>query len=168
VLSTPVAHAERIKTLHGSVHGGSDDDREYLPVPLLGEDEHAIARIPRAMVVGIIKPRIEETFELVRERLDAAGLGREGGTRVVLTGGASQLVGVREMAARILDRQVRLGRPLAVRGLAEAASGPAFAGAVGLLLWGAGEGRPVLDIAPGPLRAESHFRRFVNWVRDRV
>lgn len=168
VLSTPVAHAERIKTLHGSVHGGSDDDREFLPVPLLGEDEHAIARIPRAMVVGIIKPRIEETFELVRERLEAAGLGREGGTRVVLTGGASQLVGVREMAARILDRQVRLGRPLAVRGLAEAASGPAFAGAVGLLLWGAGEGRPVLDIAPGPLRSENAFRRFVNWVRDRV
>lgn len=168
VLSTPVAHAERIKTLHGSVHGGADDDREFLPVPLLGEDEHAIARIPRAMVVGIIKPRLEETFELVRERLDAAGLGREGGNRVVLTGGASQLVGVREMAARILDRQVRLGRPLAVRGLAEAASGPAFAAAVGLLLWGAGEGRPVLDIAPGPTRQGSAFRRFVEWIRDRV
>lgn len=168
VLSTPVAHAERIKTLHGSVHGGADDDREYLPVPLLGEDEHAIARIPRAMVVGIIKPRLEETFELVREKLDAAGLGKEGGTRVVLTGGGSQLVGVRELAARVLDRQVRVGRPLPVRGLAEAASGPAFATAVGLLLWGAGEGRPVLDIAPGPARAGSGFRRFVNWIKDRV
>jgi cell division protein FtsA len=168
VLSTPVAHAERIKTLHGSVHGGADDDREFLPVPLLGEDEHAIARIPRAMVVGIIRPRLEETFELVRDRLEAAGLGKEGGNRVVLTGGASQLVGVRELAARILDRQVRVGRPLPVRGLAEAASGPAFAAAIGLLLWGAGEGRPVLDIAPGPARSESAFRRFVNWVKDRV
>jgi cell division protein FtsA len=168
VLATPLTHAERIKTLHGSVHGGADDDREFLPVPLLGEDEHAIARIPRSMVVSIIKPRLEETFELVRERLDAAALGREGGTRVVLTGGASQLVGVREMAARILDRQVRIGRPLPVRGLAEAASGPAFANAIGLLLWGAGEGRPVLDIAPGPARAGGAFRRFVNWVKDRV
>jgi len=168
VLSTPVAHAERIKTLHGSVHGGADDDREFIPVPLLGEDEHAIARIPRAMVIGIIKPRLEETFELMREKLEAAGLGREGGSRVVLTGGASQLVGVREMAARVLDRQVRIGRPLPVRGLAEAASGPAFAAAIGLLLWGAGEGRPVLDIAPGPAKAGSPFRRFVNWVKDRV
>lgn len=168
VLSTPVAHAERIKTLHGSVHGGADDDREFLPVPLLGEDEHAIARIPRAMVVGIIRPRLEETFELVRDRLDSAGLGKEGGNRVVLTGGASQLVGARELAARILDRQVRIGRPLAVRGLAEAASGPGFAASIGLLLWGAGEGRPVLDIAPGPARADGAFRRFVNWVRDRV
>jgi cell division protein FtsA len=168
VLATPLTHAERIKTLHGSVHGGADDDREFLPVPLLGEDEHAIARIPRSMVINIIKPRLEETFELVRERLDAAALGREGGTRVVLTGGGSQMVGARELAARILDRQVRIGRPLPVRGLAEAASGPAFASAIGLLLWGSGEGRPVLDIAPGPARTGGAFRRFVHWVKDRV
>ena len=72
------------------------------------------------------------------------------------------------LAARVLDRQVRVGRPLPVRGLAEAASGPAFATAIGLLLWGAGEGRPVLDIAPGPARAGSAFHRFVNWIKDRV
>jgi len=168
VLATPLTHAERIKTLHGSVHGGADDDREFLPVPLLGEDEHAIARIPRSMIVNIIRPRLEETFELVREKLDAAGLGKEGGTRVVLTGGGSQLVGVRELAARVLDRQVRVGRPLPVRGLAEAASRGDTAAGIGLLLWGAGEGRPVLDIAPGPARAASPFRRFVNWVKDRV
>jgi cell division ATPase FtsA len=94
ILSTPVAHAERMKTLHGAVHGGADDEREYLPVPLLGEDEHHIARIPRAMVVGIIKPRLEETFEILKDKLDQSGLGKEGGARVVLTGGASQLVGV--------------------------------------------------------------------------
>jgi cell division protein FtsA len=120
------------------------------------------------MVVGIIKPRLEETFELLKDKLDHSGLGKEGGARVVLTGGASQLVGVREMAARILDRQVRLGRPHALRGLAEAASGPAFAGAVGLLMWGAGEGRPVLDIAPGPVKAGGAFRRLIHWLKDRV
>ena len=87
---------------------------------------------------------------------------------MVLTGGASQLVGVREMAARILDRQVRLGRPQPLRGLAEAASGPAFAGAVGLLLWGAGEGRPVLDIATGPVKSGGAFRRLIHWLKDRV
>ena len=92
----------------------------------------------------------------------------EAGSRVVLTGGASQLVGVRELAARVLDRQVRIGRPHPVRGLPEAASGPAFATAAGLLAWGAGEGRPVLDIAPGPARSSGPFRRFVNWLRERV
>ena len=167
VLSTPVAHAERMKTLHGAVHGGADDEREYLPVPMLGEDEGQIARVPRAMVVKIIAPRIEETLELVRERLDASGLGKELGSRVVLTGGASQLVGMREMAARILDRQVRLGRPQPIRGLADTASGPAFAAAIGLLAWGAGEGRPALDLS-GATVPEGRFRRFVGWLRERV
>ena len=104
------------------------------------------------MVVNIIRPRLEETFELVKDRLDAAGLSAEIGRRVVLTGGASQLVGARELAARVLDRQVRLGRPHAVRGLPETASGPAFAATLGLLAWGAGEGRPLLDLLPGAER----------------
>ena len=50
------------------------------------------------------------------------------------------------MAARILGRQVRLGRPAALRGLPELASGPAFATAAGLLAWAAGDGRTLHDI----------------------
>ncbi len=168
LLSTPVAHAERLKTLHGGVLGAPEDEKEWLPVPQVGEAEDHIARIPRAMVVGIIRPRLEETFELLKDRLDAAGLSQEMGRRVVLTGGASQLVGVRELAARVLDRQVRLGRPHTVRGLPESASGPAFAATLGLLAWAAGEGRPLLDIAPGTEVAPGLFQRIVNWLRDRA
>ncbi|MEN0075435.1 MAG: cell division protein FtsA, partial [Paracraurococcus sp.] len=72
LLSTPVAHAERLKTLHGGVLGAPEDEREWLPVPMVGEEDDHIARIPRAMVVGIIRPRLEETFELIRDRLDSA------------------------------------------------------------------------------------------------
>jgi len=60
----------------------------HVPVPLVGEDDHQIAKVPRSMVVSIIRPRLEETFELVRERLEGSGLGHAAGTRVVLTGGA--------------------------------------------------------------------------------
>jgi cell division protein FtsA len=167
-LSTPLAHAERLKTLHGGVLGAPGDDKEWLPVPLVGEVEEQIARIPRAMIVGIIAPRLEETMELVRDRLAAAGLMPEQGRRVVLTGGASQLVGVRELAARVLDRQVRLGRPHPVRGLPEAASGPAFAAPLGLLAWAAGEGRPLLDLAASTERSGGLLRRIVNWLLVRT
>ena len=167
-LSTPLVHAERLKTLHGGVLSAPDDEKEWLPVPLVGEDEDHIARIPRAMVVNIIQPRLEETFELARDRLAAAGLTQELGRRVVLTGGASQLVGARELAARVLDRQVRLGRPHAVRGLPETASGPAFAATLGLIAWGAGEGRPLFDTLPGAERPPGKFRRLVDWLRDRA
>jgi len=168
LLSTPVAHAERLKTLHGGVLSAPEDEKEWLPVPQVGEEEDQSARVPRAMVVGIIRPRLEETFEMVRDRLESAGLEQEMGRRVVLTGGASQLVGVRELAARVLERQVRLGRPHLVRGLPETASGAGFAAPLGLLAWGAGEGRPLLDIAPGVERPGGLFRRFVNWLRDRA
>ncbi|MGH7212815.1 MAG: cell division protein FtsA, partial [Acetobacteraceae bacterium] len=168
LLSTPVAHAERLKTLYGSAHASPDDDRELLPVPAVGEEEHEIRKVPRSMVVNIIRPRLEETFEYVKDRLESSGLGRAAGNRVVLTGGACQLAGVREMAARMLGRQVRLGRPHAIRGVPDSASGPAFATAAGLLHWAAGEGRTLDDIDFEFARPAGWFRRLVNFLRDRV
>ena len=168
ILSTPVSHAEYLKTLYGNAQASPDDEREMLAVPLVGEEEHHIAKVPRSMVVNIIRPRLEETFEMVKERLDGSGLGRIAGTRVVLTGGASQLSGTREMAARILGRTVRLGKPAALNNLPESAGGPAFATAVGLLAWAAGEGRSLHDIEPDLERPGSWVRRIVNFLRERV
>ena len=170
LLSTTVTAAERVKTLNGSAQASPDDDREMLTVPMVGEDEHAHAKYPRSMVVAIIKPRLEETFEMVRDRLEGAGLGRAAGSRVVLTGGASQLVGAREMAGRILGRQVRLGRPdpRVLRGLPDAATGPAFAVAAGLLMWAAGEGRALSDLDLHDDHPEGWFGPLIRWLRARL
>jgi cell division protein FtsA len=168
LLSTNVAHAERLKTLYGNAQSCADDEREMLPVPLVGEEEHQIAKVPRSMVVNIIRPRLEETFELVKERLDSCGLNRAAGTRVVLTGGACQLAGARELAGRVLDKQVRLGRPIALRGLPDSASGPAFATAAGLLAWAAGEGRAMHDVDLEAERPAGLLRRIVNFLKDRL
>ncbi len=135
-LSTSTAHAERLKTLHGSAVAGPDDEHAMVSVPRVGESgADAMQQIPRSMLIGIIQPRIEETLELVRDRLQASGLARTAGRRAVLTGGGALLTGVREHAARVLDKQVRVGRPLGVHGLAEATEGPAFAAAAGLLAY---------------------------------
>ena len=133
-LSTPLVHAERMKTLYGCALPSPSDDREILKVPLVGEDEDgATNQVPRSMLVQIIQPRLEETFELVRSHLEAGGFDKVAGRRVVLTGGAAQMQGVRELAAMVLDKQVRLGRPVGMQGLAEATGGPAFATCAGLL-----------------------------------
>jgi cell division protein FtsA len=168
MLSTPVVHAERLKTLYGNAQPCKDDEREMLPVPLVGEEEHQIAKVPRSMVVNVIRPRLEETFEMVRERLDSSGLTRAAGTRVVLTGGACQLAGARDLAGRILNKQVRLGRPSALRGLPDSATGPAFATAAGLLAWTAGEGRTMRDVDLEVDRPTGFLRRIVNFLRERV
>jgi cell division protein FtsA len=133
-LSTPLQHAERMKTLYGHAVPSMSDDQAVLEVPLIGETSNADAhQVPRSMLVGIIRPRLEETFELVKSRLADAKFERIAGPRVVLTGGASQMPGIADVAARVLGKQVRIARPRPVAGLAESVSGPAFACAVGLL-----------------------------------
>lgn len=135
-LSTPLAHAERMKTLYGSALASPSDEREMIDVPQVGESEVDSANhIPRSMLTGIIQPRLEETFELVRDRLEASGFSRLAGRRVVLTGGASQMNGARELASRMLDKQVRVGQPIRLTGLAEATGGPAFSTCAGLLTY---------------------------------
>src|SRR3546814_9921305 len=115
-LTTPVVHAERMKTLYGSAIPNVSDEREIIDVPQVGEEEPAQANhVPRSLLTGIIPPRMEEMFELVRSRLEASGFDKVAGRRVVLTGGGSQLQGVRALAQLILDKQVRMGRPLADR-----------------------------------------------------
>ncbi|MBM3558890.1 MAG: cell division protein FtsA, partial [Alphaproteobacteria bacterium] len=137
-LSTPVAHAERLKTLYGSAMPGAHDDVDVVDVPQVGEpDAYAANHVPRSLLNSIIGPRIEETFELVRARLADSGAAPLAGRRLVLVGGASQLSGVRELAALVLDKQVRLGRPLRLRGLADALAGPAFAVPAGLIAFAA-------------------------------
>jgi len=134
-LSTPVQHAERMKTLYGNCMPSPSDDLEVIKVPLIGEEQTGETNpVPRSMLVGIIRPRIEETFELVRDHLHAAGFEKLSGPRVVLTGGASLLPGVREMAGEILGKaQVRMAKPRYLEGMAEAASGPQFATCAGLI-----------------------------------
>ena len=134
-LSTSRAGAERLKTLHGSAMASPNEDREMVEAPLRGEEPDAgPVVVPRAMLKTVIAPRVEETLELIRDRLKASGAGPEAGAGVVLTGGASQLNGVRELAVRVFDRPVRLGRPQRAPHLADAASGPAFCSAAGVLL----------------------------------
>ncbi|PWC54348.1 cell division protein FtsA [Azospirillum sp. TSO22-1] len=134
-LTTPVVHAERMKTLYGSAMASAADEREMIDVPQVGEEERASGNhVPKSLLVRIIQPRLEEIFELVRSRLEQSGFAKLAGRRVVLTGGASQLPGTRELAQLILDKQVRLGRPTRIGGLADANGGPAFSTAAGLLI----------------------------------
>ena len=135
-LNARVADAERIKTFYGSVLAGGSDERDMITVPPVGEDDREPPQfVSRASLVRIIKPRVEEILEMVRDRLAASPFAAEPRARVVLTGGASQLTGLPDLAARILNRPVRIGRPLGIAGLPDAAKGPAFAVAAGLLVY---------------------------------
>ncbi len=167
-LSTPISHAERLKTLHGSALPSPTDERDIIDAPQIGEEEDGtVNRVPKSFIVSIIAPRMEETFELVRAKLDASGFNQVAGRRVVLTGGASQLTGVRELASQLLDKQIRLGRPIKVSGLAEATCGPAFATGAGLLSYAADNRGEVRPMQASMAKASSGtFGRIGGWIRE--
>ncbi len=167
-LSTPLAHAERMKTLYGSAIPSPSDERELIDVPLIGEENTTQPNhVPRSLLNGIIRPRIEETFELVRSRIEVAGVDRLAGRRLVLTGGASQLQGVRELAAQVLEKQVRMGKPMKIGGIAEANTGPAFSTCAGLLRYAVEKQIDAHDSAASlPPGMPAGLGRISQWFRE--
>ncbi|MFT8597794.1 cell division protein FtsA [Acetobacter orientalis] len=181
-LSTSLENAERLKTVYGSADLSSDVEEDLLTVELLGNDVPHFEQISRAQLGRIIRPRMEETLELVREKLDGAGLGNAASGRIVLTGGASLLDGMRPLAERILGspaakgrhgpaftRSVRLGRPKHITGLPEkTAAAAGFATAAGLLSWAASTERPFGDVEFREAAPSGLLQKLVAFIREKV
>jgi len=169
-LNARITDAERIKTLYGTVLSGGSDERDMITVPPLDEHEREQAQVvSRATLVSIIKPRVEEILEMVRDRLATCPIAADRRGHVVLTGGASQLNGLPELAARLIGRPVRLGRPLGIAGCPDAAKGPAFAVAAGLLVYPQAahlehfEARHKRQLMTG---TGGYFARVGRWLRE--
>ena len=135
-LSTRLEDAERLKVVHGSALPVAGDDSDTVSVPPIGDGESDLPmQLPKTLLSRIVRARIEETLEMIRDRIQRSGFAPVVGRRIVLTGGASQLTGISDAARRILARNVRIGRPLGVAGLPAAAKGPAFSTAIGLMIY---------------------------------
>jgi len=162
-LNARIADAERIKILHGSTIAGRSDDRDMISITPVGEHEGEPPQlVPRAAVTRIITPRVEEILEMVRDRLAASPFAADPHGPVVLAG-------LPEVAARILGRQVRIGRPLGIAGLPDLAKGPAFAAAAGLLVYPQlaylehYEPRRTRHLMTG---TDGYFARVGRWLRE--
>ena len=133
-LNTSFQDAERLKVLYGSCSPSLSDANAMIDIPSLGENSSIHDRQePRSTLVNIIRPRMEEIFELIRGDIDVAGVDAHCGGRVVLTGGGCQMPGARELAGVMLNKQVRIGKPTFLSGLPEMAQGPEFSKTAGLM-----------------------------------
>jgi len=160
-LHVPWATAERIKNFYGGVVATGVDDREQIEIGgQSGDWEKDRRTVSRSELIGIMRPRVEEILEEVRLRLDAAGFEHLPSQQIVLTGGASQIPGLDGLAPKILGQQVRIGRPLRVQGLPQAATGPGFASAVGLCLFAA---HPQDEWWDFEVPADSYTGRSLRW-----
>ena len=162
-LSAPLGAAERIKTLYGSALAATDSGADLIDVPLMGESvDRGIDRVRRSRLTSVIQARLEEILDEAQSRLKKSGFDVSAGRRAVLTGGGSQLPGVREVTARVMNKQVRVGRPQAFPGIAAAATGPAYATALGLLISGATSPPEMHD--PNPPQVKVERRGLARWL----
>ncbi len=167
-LQVPLTTAERIKTRFGGVHATGMDDREMIDIGGdSGDWEKDRRQVSRTELIGIMRPRVEEILEETRARLDAAGFEHLPSQQIVLTGGGSQIPGLDGLAMRILGQRVRLGRPLRVQGLPQAATGAAFASAVGLCLFAAHPQDEWWDFdIPAERYPARSMKRALKWFKD--
>ena len=173
-LTTSFTHAERLKTLHGCAFMTSQDKNETINVyPVGEEDDSLIKQVPKSELIGIITPRVEEMFEMVNGKLADHGLKDISSHRIVLTGGGSLLSGMREVAAMILDKQVRLGRPRSIANMLDISNypvlqSPAFSSVIGLLLFVINytERKPNKIISKPAGIEGGRFGRILNWLKQ--
>lgn len=115
----------------------------------------------RTLLVGVVRPRVEEIFEMVRVRLES-----EDSRPVVLTGGASRLPGIVEVARATLGRRVRLGRSIRILGAAPDQSGPEFSTAFGMLAYAIrSEHDPWAEAMEIASESEQKFSGIFDWFR---
>lgn len=166
-LSTSAPEAERLKVLHGSVLAGVSDEIDMVTVPSVDGEHETVNAVSRSSMVRMIRPRIDEILEVVRDRLRAANMLAAASRRIVLTGGAAQLTGLPELVGRVFGTTTRIGRPLGTTGFPETARGPAFAVASGLLVYPQYAGREHFEPRRRHASGEANYvTRVGRWLRE--
>jgi len=133
-LRTPFAEAEKIKLNYGCAMTSMIPKEDIIEVPSVGGREDRM--VSRQILGRIVEPRMDEILNMALKEIVRSGYEDLLAAGLVLTGGASLLPGINEMAEQIFDMPVRRGCPVGVGGLSDVANSPAFAVGVGLIIYG--------------------------------
>lgn len=132
-LHLPLETAESIKRRHGNARSSVVSPDQTIAVRPFGQDRQVEIRLVE--VAGILEPRVEEIYSLLRQEIKRSGYDGLLPAGVVLTGGASKLSGMSDIAAEVLQLPVRCSKPDKLRGLTDKLDDPAFSASVGMLHW---------------------------------
>lgn len=144
-------------------------EEEGIDVKLLGieEDIQKISR--KAVVDGIIKPRLQEIFKYVGKELKKSGFGTQIPSGLVICGGGAQTVGVLEQAKYVLGFPARVGQIEGLAGLIEEIDSPAYSAAAGLILYGASQSTEKnihLPVLSGSLPIRGMIQKGIDLVKS--
>ena len=133
-LRTPTQSAEEIKIKYACALTQLAKPEETIKIPGAGDK---ISRdLSRQALAEVVEPRYEELFALVQSELRKSGYEDLVASGIVLTGGASKIEGVIELAEEIFHMPVSIGMPKHLAGLKDIVRNPVYATGVGLLHYG--------------------------------
>ncbi len=134
-LSIDIPYAERLKVIHGSAISTQSDEMESIDIAEDEDTPEVEKTITKAELTGIIRPRVEEILELAKANLERSGLYGISGNKLVITGGSSQLQGIKEICSFVFNKHTRIAKPIELVGMPESAKGSSFATVVGMLIF---------------------------------
>ena len=168
-LGTSLSNAERLKNLYGYALAVAEDENQFIRVPsAAGFNEGDSIEVSRRDLIQIIQARLEECFELLIAHLKRHGYWERVGQSVVLTGGASQMLGLPSLASHILKKRVRVACPHPLKGVQSSYLTPTFAASFGLLTFTQdylSRAQPELEEKEKLLSLNS-VRRLGTWLRE--
>ncbi|MEZ5815996.1 MAG: cell division protein FtsA [Hyphomicrobiaceae bacterium] len=166
-LVTTVPEAERIKTLYGTLVKAASNDSEIFSYPVAGDDEGSTHQASKALVRQVVTPRIEGLIDLVTERLREAGIAGHVDRSIVLTGGASQLLGLDHVWHERFGCLVRIGRPQPMGRMLASMCSPAFSTVLGLIAAGEERDAPGTCVQIDARRRDlGYIDRMHRWIRE--
>lgn len=134
-LRTPNAEAEKIKHLYGCAYSPLIGEDETIEVPSVGGREPRT--VSRQILSEILEARCKEMFEMLNHELTVSGYRDTISSGIVLTGGASSMLGMVDLAEDVFECPVRMGVPKGLGGLIDVVNNPMYATSTGLIQYGA-------------------------------
>ena len=162
-VSTNIESAERLKTLYGSVISSPSDEYELIEIPMSNVPSK-FKQINRSTINSIIKPRAEETLELIWQKLKEYNFHRKQIKNLILTGGGAILEGIAEYAQVIFDSNVRIGMPLSIKGLDKKFINPQFSQTIGTILFNKSDYEIEFLKSEEKYKKNTVLSRFSSWL----
>ena len=166
MLCAPLAQAERIKALYGTLAIAASDDHEHVSFQGGGEADARVQHTTKAVIGGIVRQRVHELIAQVGVQISACRVSRVVATRFVLTGGSCQLLGLADFVAGELDRPVRVGYPPALQGMSGGLASASFSCLIGTVLAALQPRARRFEPAPAAAIGQGYVGRMEQWLRD--
>ena len=163
-VSTTLESAERLKTLYSSLISSPSDEFEIIEIPIISGESGKFNQINKLKINSIVKPRVEETLEIVWQKIKQNNLHKKQIKNVVLTGGGAQLEGITQYAELIFSSNVRIGFPKNIILSEQNIQNPGYTDAIGCSFFDYREFSDEIIIKQGKKQKKQGFKGFFSWL----